>query len=158
MCGHLVTRSLSLKCRALWPRHRPSSHFPPSSVDWLPPIMDRSPRPLVVPFSPISLDHQMDQIDEKVAPIRPSSTPHYTFPQPSSSATPAFASPSRLHRAHSRRRALRLAHLVGPWLPIILYGITSLAFVVAIALYRPELFSCTHTRLFLFHSTPPNHT
>ncbi|KAK0453323.1 hypothetical protein EV421DRAFT_670736 [Armillaria borealis] len=42
---------------------------------------------------------------------------------------------------YTRPRGLRIANLLKPWVPIILYGITSLAFVFAIALYKTEVFS-----------------
>lgn len=41
----------------------------------------------------------------------------------------------------SRRRSHFIA-LLRPWLPLIMYAITSLAFVVAFAFYRTELFNC----------------
>jgi len=56
----------------------------------------------------------------------------------------APAHTSQIHRSsynYSRPRTLRLINLLRPWLPVILYGLTTLAFVVAIALYRPELFA-----------------
>ena len=45
----------------------------------------------------------------------------------------------------SRRRSVTA--LLRPWLPLIMYAITSLAFVIAFALYRTELFTC----MFSYH-------
>lgn len=42
---------------------------------------------------------------------------------------------------YTRPRGLRIANLLRPWLPLILYALTTLAFVVAIALYRNEVFA-----------------
>jgi len=43
--------------------------------------------------------------------------------------------------SYTRPRGLRISNLVRPWIPLIMYAITSLAFVVAIALYRDEVFA-----------------
>lgn len=42
---------------------------------------------------------------------------------------------------YSIPRRLRIANRMKPWTPIIMYGLTSLAFLVAIAMYRTEVFS-----------------
>jgi hypothetical protein len=51
---------------------------------------------------------------------------------------------SRSHQtlAYSRPKAPRLSTQLKPWLPMILYGLTTFAFIVAIAFYKTELFSC----------------
>lgn len=54
-------------------------------------------------------------------------------------------SPNRAHTQISsiyiRPRGLRIWNLIRPWIPLLLYAWTSLAFVVAIAFYRDEVFS-----------------
>ena len=51
--------------------------------------------------------------------------------------------PSRYHQSStsSRSRSPRLFAVLKPWLPMILYGLTTVAFIVAIAFYKTELFS-----------------
>ncbi|KAF9469055.1 hypothetical protein BDZ94DRAFT_1245260 [Collybia nuda] len=53
--------------------------------------------------------------------------------------------PNRVHSQtsapYTRPRGLRIANLIRPWIPLILYALTTLAFVVAIALYRNEVFA-----------------
>lgn len=44
--------------------------------------------------------------------------------------------------SYTRPRGLRMSNLLRPWIPLIMYGITTLAFVVAIAIYRDDVFSC----------------
>ncbi|THU81831.1 hypothetical protein K435DRAFT_618766, partial [Dendrothele bispora CBS 962.96] len=48
------------------------------------------------------------------------------------------------HRSHSykRPRGLRICNLLKSWSPVIAYALTSLAFLVAIAFYKTELFAC----------------
>lgn len=41
---------------------------------------------------------------------------------------------------YTRPRGLRISNLIKPWIPIILYGITTLGFLVAIALWKNEVF------------------
>ncbi|KAG6911682.1 hypothetical protein DXG01_007932 [Tephrocybe rancida] len=48
---------------------------------------------------------------------------------------------SQISSTYTRPRGLRIANLIRPWIPIIMYIITSLAFVAAIALYKEEVFS-----------------
>ncbi|RDB22613.1 Golgi apparatus membrane protein tvp38 [Hypsizygus marmoreus] len=43
--------------------------------------------------------------------------------------------------SYSRPRGLRIANLIRPWLPLILYAITSFAVVIAVALYKAEVFN-----------------
>lgn len=51
---------------------------------------------------------------------------------------------SRFHQSatYSRPKSSRLITQLKPWLPMILYGLTTFAFIVAIAFYKTELFSC----------------
>ncbi|TFK43357.1 hypothetical protein BDQ12DRAFT_709155 [Crucibulum laeve] len=64
-------------------------------------------------------------------------------PAPSPYSRPSGPLNTSSYRAstYTRPRGLRILNLVKPWIPLILYALTSLAFVVAIALYRTEVFS-----------------
>ncbi|KAJ3883135.1 hypothetical protein F5051DRAFT_392092 [Lentinula edodes] len=60
------------------------------------------------------------------------------------SAQPAILPIQRLpcqSQSYIRPRGLRITNLIRPWLPIILYALTSLIFLIAIAFYKAELFS-----------------
>ncbi|KAF5363585.1 hypothetical protein D9756_000546 [Leucocoprinus leucothites] len=77
-------------------------------------------------------------------------------PHPSRSYQPAFTSPAPLfssaatsssshvrsfsNSSYTRPRGLRILNLIKSWMPLILYALTSLGFVVAITLYKTELF------------------
>lgn len=85
--------------------------------------------------------------DEKHPPFHPSQHP------PASTYHPAFTSPAPLfsspnhsrsfsNSSYTRPRGLRIFKLMKSWMPLILYVLTSLAFVVAITLYKSELFQC----------------
>ena len=52
----------------------------------------------------------------------------------------------------SHRRSSHFIALMRPWLPLIMYAITSLAFVVAFTLYRTELFTCMSPFFLFFFS------
>ena len=77
----------------------------------------------------------------------PSSRPHPPLtgrPSPFLPQTaPNFLSahPRTLPSPYARPRGLRISRLLRSWLPIILYALTSLSFVVAIACFRTELFT-----------------
>jgi uncharacterized membrane protein YdjX (TVP38/TMEM64 family) len=83
-----------------------------------------SASPIYLPSSPVLLPQ---------SPIHLPSPSHFNQP------APLF-----IYTQHptttSRHRRLRLTHTLTPWIPLILYAITSLVFVVAIAWYRTELF------------------
>ena len=72
----------------------------------------------------------------------PSASPLLRQPTPSQIFSRSLQTPT----SYTRPRGLRIANLLKPWIPIILYGITTLAFIVAIALYKTEVF----TRAFIF--------
>ncbi|KAJ3729027.1 hypothetical protein DFJ43DRAFT_1000991 [Lentinula guzmanii] len=57
------------------------------------------------------------------------------------SSQPTFLHTPRNQSSQSYTRRLRLANLIRPWLPIILYAMTSFVFLIAIAFYKAELFS-----------------
>jgi len=58
-------------------------------------------------------------------------------PSPFSRNSPPLLIPSQLY---TRPRALRISNLIKPWIPLILYGITSFGFLVAIAFWKTEVF------------------
>ncbi|PBL02219.1 hypothetical protein ARMGADRAFT_1005635 [Armillaria gallica] len=85
---------------------------------------------------PSSPDHNSPQ----------SAGPAHSLPSPFLRQPAPLLIPTRPRSMHhsnnyTRPRGLRIANLLKPWVPIILYGITSLAFVFAIALYKTEVFS-----------------
>lgn len=67
-----------------------------------------------------------------------SGAPYYHKP----SSTPARPPPAQVYSRISRPPASsRLCKLLKPWTPVILYAVTSMAFVAAFSLYRTELFT-----------------
>jgi len=98
--------------------------------------------------------------DEKRHPRHPSSPhsgpSHHYSPRPvdgprfQGQLSPIPAHPSLFPRSpspllipsqlYTRPRALRLSNLIKPWIPIILYGLTSIGFLVAIAFWKNEVF------------------
>lgn len=117
------------------------------------------------PFRYVHFDQRLPEMNEKETPpadFTPASAPTPTAyrqsPPPLPSSNPAQSSrsssgyyasspflrqPTPLHTRsqYSRPRSLLIANLVRPWLPVILYAFTSLAFVFAIALYRDDVFA-----------------
>lgn len=81
------------------------------------------------------------------------------FRQPQSMSSHARSRSSYPPHSHSRDNSRLLATL-RPWLPLIMYAITSLAFVVAFALYRTELFTCMDfpSSTQIFRHSHPNST
>ena len=64
--------------------------------------------------------------------------------------------PSRVVRQFERSLRPSLFSRIQPWLPIILYGISSLGFVVAIAFWRTEVFQGTPSmRMFVLQPVSP---
>ena len=98
--------------------------------------------------------------DEKTPP--PASGNHWQYPSPTPQWSPYFSpdtarpfppprsqfirqpAPIPIHpsRSYSRSSPLQIFGVLKPWLPLILYAITSLGFIIAIAFYRTELFTC----------------
>lgn len=74
---------------------------------------------------------------------------HALSPHHARSPSPYIATSSQLAAsswtvptpAYTRPRGLRIANLLKPWIPIILYAITSLGFLAAISFYKVEVFS-----------------
>lgn len=145
---------------------------PPRRISQNPPSLANQAHP---PLRPKQLDLHLEHMDEKSTPLvdlpdsgrqRGSSPLSAARASPSSRLSPNTPNTAPRHppfprqptlyqssRARSltsstytRPRGLRIANLIRPWIPIIMYIITSLAFVVAFALYKDELF----LREFLF--------
>ena len=118
----------------------------PSSLPSLPSRSDPPPAHPSAPWTPW-------------VPCSPHTTHQHPFPhgqfvrQPLSLPVHARSLSSSYQ---SRRRSSHFFTLIRPWLPIIMYAITSLAFVVAFALYRTELFTCMAS-FFLTSSDPLSH-
>lgn len=66
-------------------------------------------------------------------------SPSQFFRQPMSIPTHSRAS---VHSSAHPRSTSDMIESVRPWLPLIMYAVTSLAFVVAFSFYRTELFTC----------------
>ena len=110
--------------------------------------------------SPFRFVKEMDEkssthlSDEKRAPASSSVGPsHYNnspLAAPSPLPSPFLRAPSPLlipsHRAlgqtptYVRPRGLRISNLMKPWIPLILYGMTSFGFLVAVAFWKNEVF------------------
>ena len=77
----------------------------------------------------------------------PSSTRQYHVPSPRS-PHPMSSPSSRVAAtsAYARPRGLRIANLLKPWIPVILYAMTSLGFLLAIAFWKAEVFQGTSPR------------
>lgn len=63
-------------------------------------------------------------------PAPPSLTASPVIPSSWTAPTPTY----------SRPRGLRIANLLKPWIPIILYALTSLAFLVGVSFWKVEVF------------------
>ncbi|KAG6890902.1 hypothetical protein C0995_000859 [Termitomyces sp. Mi166 len=91
------------------------------------------------PSSPARASSGTQAISSRLSPNAPTAPRPPPFPR-----QPTLYRSSRARTLTSstyiRPRGLRIANLIRPWIPIIMYIITSLAFVVAIALYKDELF------------------
>ena len=83
-------------------------------------------------------------------PLAPSIPPHSSRPATQPPSTPrriptshssfSRSAASSSTAAYSRPRGLRIANLLRPWTPIILYAITSIGFLVAVAFWKAEVF------------------
>jgi hypothetical protein len=91
--------------------------------------------PLSSPFQP-----RITRPHHPLAPSPLSQTPSPFVRQPPLLLPNRNRRPSH-SQPYTRPRGLRIANLLKPWLPLIMYGLTSLAFLVAIGLYRTEVFA-----------------
>jgi hypothetical protein len=110
-----------------------SSHRPPP-----PPSSSPSPSPSSSPFS-----HRSARPNSPSSRLTGRSSPCFLRQPP---APLLFPSHTRTHSgsSYTRPRALRLANLVRPWLPVILYAMTSIGFLIAIAFWKTEVFTGMH--------------
>ena len=70
-------------------------------------------------------------------------------PIASSWASPSISSASSsssISHSYTRPRGLRIANLIKPWIPIILYVITTLGFLAAVSFWKVEVFQGEHMR------------
>ncbi|KAJ7699917.1 hypothetical protein B0H17DRAFT_269188 [Mycena rosella] len=82
-------------------------------------------------------------------PLGSPSTASSRFPasprRPAYTSAPSSPAPhhrdSRPSPPYSRPRGLRIANLLRPWLPLLVYGLCTLVFVVAIAFFKTQVFS-----------------
>ncbi|KZP24650.1 hypothetical protein FIBSPDRAFT_735305 [Athelia psychrophila] len=68
--------------------------------------------------------------------LRQPSFQHY----PSSLLAPQSSSRNASSQPYTRPRGLRISNLIKPWIPVIVYGITTVGFLVAIAFWKKEVF------------------
>ncbi|KAF7352930.1 hypothetical protein MVEN_01260300 [Mycena venus] len=69
-------------------------------------------------------------------PLSPQRPPHSSAP-----SSPAHRNSRPLSPPYSRPRGLRIANLLRPWIPLIVYALSSLILVVAIAFFKTEVFT-----------------
>lgn len=95
--------------------------------------------------SPPNLSHQA-HTPHSPRPARPYQ-PAFTSPAPLFASQAALASTHHARplstSSYTRPRGLRILKLIKSWMPLILYALTSLGFVVAITVYKTELFERT---------------
>jgi hypothetical protein len=82
-------------------------------------------------------DLHTGSVDEKPGHLRCQQQSPRPTPPP-----PPRHTRSTSNTSYTRPRSLRVLKLARSWLPVILYILTSLVFVVAITLYKSELFQC----------------
>lgn len=89
------------------------------------------------PLQDITLDRTPSSSRFPASPLRRA---HHSAP-----SSPAHHNrrPSSLSPPYSRPRGLRIANLLRPWIPLIVYGLSSLILVVAIAFFKTQVFTCT---------------
>jgi hypothetical protein len=118
----------------------PSQEFNEKAPHFQPP--SQSPSPFVPPSRPSHPHKHHGSRSPSSSPRSGAPAPHNpgrTFVRP-----PQIQLPSRNFNTPPHTRpptCLRVSRLLKPWTPVILYAITSIAFLVAIALYRTELFA-----------------
>lgn len=115
--------------------------FPSDTQRQVLPGPSASQQKAISPTSSTRTDRRYQPRSEHTSQVgqsSPSSSPLLRQPTPSL----AFSRPlPQSSSSYTRPRGLRIANLIKPWIPIILYGITSLAFIVAIALNKTEVFA-----------------
>jgi len=106
---------------------------------------DSKERLSALPTSPIFLAHPLSpqsRCGHHHLPTTPSPPPPRLARHPSPLLLPTHVRcRSSSAQLYTRPRGLRIANLLRPWVPLILYGLTSLAFVVAIAFWKTAVFT-----------------
>ncbi|EPQ59565.1 hypothetical protein GLOTRDRAFT_55687 [Gloeophyllum trabeum ATCC 11539] len=134
-------------------------HSPRRELDASDAMSEKGCEPLTdIPLrTPATASHPLYTHDEKT-PVEPSFASHSAFPsRPHSPHAPSHPSshyprsphhgaplilvPTRSPSTYTRPHGRRIHNLIKPWLPLILYAITSLAFVVAISFWKTEVFN-----------------
>ena len=100
-------------------------------------ILSDEKRPVLAPSSSSAGPSRYNNSPLAASPLSRQPPPFIRGPSP-------LLIPS--HRAlgqsqtYIRPRGLRISNLIKPWIPVILYGITSFGFLVAIAFWKNEVF------------------
>ncbi|KXN86356.1 Golgi apparatus membrane protein TVP38 [Leucoagaricus sp. SymC.cos] len=128
----------------------PGAHLDPLLVSLAPPLQEFDEKnPAFDPFC----DRPSQPSHSRPLLCTSQNTPAPHAPRPTHPYQPAFTSPAPLftspatshtrsfsNSSYTRPRGLRIWKLIKSWIPLILYALTSLGFVVAITLYKTELF------------------
>ncbi|KAJ7781413.1 hypothetical protein B0H16DRAFT_1710620 [Mycena metata] len=87
------------------------------------------------PLADLAFNHVLASSSARypASPLRPA--------HPIAPSSPAPHHQPRPAAPYSRPRGLRIATLLRPWAPLIMYALSSLVFVVAIAFFKTEVFS-----------------
>ncbi|KAJ6629156.1 hypothetical protein B0H10DRAFT_1988143 [Mycena sp. CBHHK59/15] len=128
---HLLSLSLPARPVSTSPtQHRPSQS--PFRYVHFDEIQEKA-----TPLADMALDrmphHSPSTSRYPTSPYRPSPPP----PSPSPLPARLFAHP----QTYPRPRGLRIANRLRPWLPLIMYALSSLVFVVAIAFFKTQVFT-----------------
>ncbi|KAK7061581.1 hypothetical protein R3P38DRAFT_2830277 [Favolaschia claudopus] len=132
MDNHRRPHLLSLSTPARPVSTSPTEHTPsqsPFRYVHFPEFSEKSGHDIALQRSPPSSSSSSASTARPLRPSAPSSPAHYN--SRSSSPSPAF----------SRPRGLRIAERLRPWIPLIIYGLTSLILVVAIAFFKTQVFT-----------------
>ncbi|KAF7355171.1 hypothetical protein MSAN_01432800 [Mycena sanguinolenta] len=94
-----------------------------------------------VHFPEVTEKANADDIALERAPSSSRLPPRRTESQRSSHSAPSSPAHHSRSPSYSRPRGLRIANLLRPWLPLIVYAISSLILVVAIAFFKTQVFT-----------------
>ena len=156
MCGAVPVAGKERTTDEVWRNHDAPwealiSLFPLSPPAWAGAMEFRHDTPLTQSFNekarsssdpPSSAsDDSPSRFPRSSAARRPTSPSMPHHPLQSSSRPCPNQSRTRTSTPYTRPRGLRISNLLRSWLPIISYLATSLGFLVAIALYRDQVFA-----------------
>lgn len=101
---------------------------------------DNKERLSAPPTTSTLLNHPLSPQSRALSSHQPPSSP---LPSrcPSPLLVPNHIRSRSSSQLYTRPRGLRISNLLKPWIPLILYGLTSLAFIVAIAFWKTEVFT-----------------